>query len=131
MYCPECRAEFREGFTECSDCHVPLVAALPPETSDDAEPDPGVPSPDVEPVTVFASGDSVVLALAKGSLEDAGIPFFFAGDQTGRGGLTDPWRRGWRQIVVPRYREAEARALLEPLANPEAIPVDPADQSSG
>jgi hypothetical protein len=127
MYCPECRAEFREGFTACSDCHVPLVAALKPEPSDDTERDPGVPSPDVEMVTVFASGDPMVLALAKGSLEDANIPFFFDGGKTSRD-LTDPWRPGWRQIVVPRDREAEARALLEPLGNPEAVS-DPEEQS--
>jgi len=28
MFCPKCRAEYREGFTECSDCHVKLVADL-------------------------------------------------------------------------------------------------------
>ncbi len=26
MFCPECEAEYRPGFTECSDCQVPLVA---------------------------------------------------------------------------------------------------------
>ena len=25
MFCPLCVAEFREGFTQCSDCRVPLV----------------------------------------------------------------------------------------------------------
>jgi hypothetical protein len=25
MFCPLCRAEFRPGFTNCSDCQVPLV----------------------------------------------------------------------------------------------------------
>ena len=29
MYCPECRAEYRPGFTRCSDCDVPLVERLP------------------------------------------------------------------------------------------------------
>ena len=28
MFCPLCQAEFRPGFTECSDCHVPLVASF-------------------------------------------------------------------------------------------------------
>lgn len=28
MFCPLCRAEFRAGFTECSDCHVPVVPTL-------------------------------------------------------------------------------------------------------
>ena len=26
MNCPLCLSEFRDGFTECSDCHVPLVS---------------------------------------------------------------------------------------------------------
>jgi hypothetical protein len=31
-YCPNCRDEYREGFTECADCLVPLVDELPAET---------------------------------------------------------------------------------------------------
>jgi len=31
MFCPECEAEYREGFTECSDCGVALVWALHPK----------------------------------------------------------------------------------------------------
>lgn len=30
-WCPKCKAEYREGFTECSTCQVPLVDALPEE----------------------------------------------------------------------------------------------------
>jgi hypothetical protein len=26
MFCPLCKAEFRQGFTTCSDCHINLVA---------------------------------------------------------------------------------------------------------
>ena len=29
MFCPSCKLEYRAGFTRCSDCDVPLVAALP------------------------------------------------------------------------------------------------------
>ncbi len=28
MFCPECKAEYRDGFTTCSDCDVELVDAL-------------------------------------------------------------------------------------------------------
>jgi hypothetical protein len=28
MFCPLCLAEFRDGFAQCSDCHVALVASL-------------------------------------------------------------------------------------------------------
>lgn len=34
MYCPLCRAEYRPGFTECSDCQVALVSDPPPESFD-------------------------------------------------------------------------------------------------
>src|SRR5260370_38410207 len=29
MFCPECRAEYRPGFTRCSDCAVDLVHEIP------------------------------------------------------------------------------------------------------
>ena len=31
MFCPECRAEYRPGFTRCADCDVDLVEELPAE----------------------------------------------------------------------------------------------------
>ena len=33
MFCPECRAEYRPGFTRCADCDVDLVQELPVELS--------------------------------------------------------------------------------------------------
>lgn len=32
MFCPECKAEYRQGFTHCADCDVELVAELPIQT---------------------------------------------------------------------------------------------------
>ena len=31
MFCPKCKAEYREGFKICADCNVPLVDKLPEE----------------------------------------------------------------------------------------------------
>lgn len=37
VYCPNCRAEYRAGFTRCSDCRVDLVTGSPePELPDPA-----------------------------------------------------------------------------------------------
>ena len=37
MWCPKCKREYREGFTECAYCHVSLVEEEPADTED--EPD--------------------------------------------------------------------------------------------
>ena len=33
MFCPQCRAEYREGFFRCSDCDITLVDQLPADRS--------------------------------------------------------------------------------------------------
>jgi hypothetical protein len=98
MYCPECGVEYREGFTECSDCGVALVDGAPPELPDVAAP--------AEWAPVFDSAEPVAISFAKATLEDAGIPFLTPGEEFGLPKC---------QIQVPPDREAEARALLEPL----------------
>ena len=40
MFCPECRAEYRPGFSECSDCRVALVSELKPEPKPEPGPTP-------------------------------------------------------------------------------------------
>lgn len=40
MFCPQCRAEYRLGFTRCSDCDVELVEELSePDENSDTGPD--------------------------------------------------------------------------------------------
>jgi hypothetical protein len=36
MFCPQCKAEYRPGFTRCSDCEVGLVEHLPVESEHSA-----------------------------------------------------------------------------------------------
>ncbi|MDO4270540.1 MAG: hypothetical protein Q4C72_06400 [Eubacteriales bacterium] len=31
-WCPKCRAEYREGFTTCNTCHIPLIDHEPDGT---------------------------------------------------------------------------------------------------
>ena len=69
MYCPQCLAEYREEFTECADCHVPLAAGPLPQPKR---------QPEVEFVTVLETRDPVALNLAKASLEEAGIEYLIA-----------------------------------------------------
>lgn len=113
MYCPQCRVEYREGFTECADCHVPLLAGTPP-------PEPAsLFDPALDLVVVLETSDGIQLAMAKGLLEDAGIPFFVLGQIRTLVNDVDPFLHKWVRLQVPRDREAESRELLEQLLEPE------------
>jgi len=81
MICPQCHAEYREGFTVCADCDVSLAAQLPlatqrPEQSATSGPDdPFDDAPQEDPFCAFWEGDdSRIHADLCSVLEDAGIP---------------------------------------------------------
>jgi len=65
MYCPQCGGEYREGFSECADCEVALVA----------QPSESEALPDSEIVTILEVGDPALLALAESLLLEEGIPY--------------------------------------------------------
>lgn len=65
-YCPNCREEYREGFTECAECFATLVDELPPEEPDE----PTDPYPDL--VQVFV-GPHPVAEQIRALLEGSGI----------------------------------------------------------
>lgn len=118
MYCPQCRVEYRDGFTECSDCQVPLLAGTTP-------PEPANPfDPNLDLVVVLETNDGIHLALAKGLLEEADIPFFVLGQVATLVQDVDPFLHKWVRVQVARDREAEARELLEGMPQAEATPDD-------
>ena len=123
MYCPQCRTEYRDGFTECTDCQVRLVAGTPPP-----EP-PSRFDPALDLVVVLETNDRVHLAMAKGLLEDADIPFFVLGQIATLVQDVDAFLHKWVRVQVPRDREAEARQLLETLFEPESSPQIPDDDA--
>ncbi|MCH6568656.1 MAG: DUF2007 domain-containing protein [Acidobacteria bacterium] len=103
LFCPQCRAEYREGILECADCQRSLVAELPPQPK---------PQPDLELVTVLATGNPALIAVAKSLLEDSGIEYL-----TQNEGLHDlfPVHRFRIHIQVRQEDEGEATALLADL----------------
>ena len=109
MYCPQCRCQYRDGFTECSDCHVPLLAGTPPQEPVDRF------DPTLDLVVVLETNDRIQLAFAKGLLEEAGIPFFILGQIATLIQDVDGFLHKWARVQVPRDREAEARELMEEL----------------
>jgi hypothetical protein len=70
------------------------------------------------------TNDRVQLAMAKGLLEDAGIPFFVLGQIATLVNEVDPFLLKLVRLQVPVDREAEARQVLETLAVAETVPED-------
>ena len=72
MFCPECRVEYRSGFTHCTDCDVDLVDELTLERTDLFEANPG---DQEDPFCAFWQGDDRRLHAELCSVLDAaGIP---------------------------------------------------------
>jgi hypothetical protein len=126
VYCPQCLVEYREGATECADCRVPLLPGSPPPEP----PDPFDPA--LEMAVVLETNDGMQLALAKGVLGDAGIPFSLLGQIATLVTDVDPFLHKWIRIQVPRDREAEAKEILEPVLHPEpAAESGPEEDATG
>jgi hypothetical protein len=73
VFCPLCKAEYREGYTRCADCDVDLVSALPPQ------PDPPEPAPDdsgPDAVVLCQEDDPAALTAVLSALEERGIRFY-------------------------------------------------------
>jgi Putative prokaryotic signal transducing protein len=75
--------------------------------------------PDLDLVVVLETNDRIQLAMVKGLMEEAGIPFFVLGQIATLVQDVDPFLQKWVRLQVPRDREAEARRLLDTFANPE------------
>lgn len=73
MFCPNCKLEYRAGFTHCNDCDVDLVNALP-QAQAAAAPHAGV--RDLRSPMILRQGVSAADApLIRDALNDAGIAF--------------------------------------------------------
>ena len=125
MLCPQCGHEFAWHVGVCPTCGVDLVERLE---------SPHAPTPDVELVPVFATGDAGLISVAKSLLEAEGI------DYLGRGeGVQDlfGWGRiasGFNVIVGPvqfLVREEDAERARELLQGLEDGPDDPPEEIAG
>jgi len=76
MICPRCHAEYRQGFTVCADCDVPLVPQHEAGEPLDAPAAPATPGdPNRDPFCAFWHGDDARLhAELISVLDSAGLP---------------------------------------------------------
>jgi hypothetical protein len=93
MLCPECRSEYIEGITECTDCGIPLVESIP-------EPPP---YSFVEILETFSLAD---IAVIKSILDDGDIEYLFLGENFNQiEQLVQPARLAVRDDQVEEARE--------------------------
>ncbi len=99
MFCPNCKAEYRQGIHRCPDCDVTLVQELPPE-----------PEPEwVEFEEVLSTYNLADIALIKSILEDAGMKYFFQNENfVHLSPLALPAR-----LMVPKNQTAKTLDLLK------------------
>ena len=116
MFCPKCSAEYREGFTECSDCKVPLVTYPPNYPEHEMESIPKTELGYVNWVTVFSSRNLTLIGLAKSILDNAEIQYFARGESLMA-------HRVAVQLQVEYTNEKEARELLADLEESDSLPV--------
>jgi len=67
MFCPKCRAEYREGLTVCLDCDSDLVDELPPEEEPQF----------TEYVEILGTYNAADIALIKSILDAENITYYF------------------------------------------------------
>ncbi len=71
VFCPLCRAEYREGFYRCADCDVDLVSFLP----DSAQQKPAGEKAEAESWALLSrENDPVFLTALVSALDEAHIP---------------------------------------------------------
>src|SRR5512139_1817443 len=100
VFCPQCGTEYRVGISQCPECGVGLVPALPVGEAPEW----------VDFVTVLVTRDHAELALAKSLLEGARIAFFARNE-----GVENLIAAGPIEVQVRPEREAEAKELLRDL----------------
>ncbi|MHB8108914.1 MAG: tetratricopeptide repeat protein [Syntrophorhabdaceae bacterium] len=122
MFCPRCRTEYREGFTICADCKIPLVEQLPFEAPPEYPEEGGEFFDEQQEemnfsILLYAPTDQE-LTIAKCRLIDAGIPFIVRGYDLNEdvrpgypGDIANP-APGPARLEVPEEYLHEARELF-------------------
>ncbi len=107
MYCPSCGAEYRPGFTRCSDCGIDLVNELP------VNPAPGGFDPHEVPrlIMVYRS-TSHDTELMRGLLESDEIPCVVSGEGAAAAYAQTVGPLGERRILVREDDVERARELI-------------------
>ena len=116
MFCPQCRAEYRPGFTHCTDCDVDLVDALPESEEETSK---ALPGGSLE--ILWEGEDLALFTTLLDELEAAGIRYFdqalsiYPGVRRRDHFPVEPLMRFGYQVAVLSPNLERARTILERL----------------
>ena len=103
MFCPKCKAEYREGYTMCADCDVSLVSELKSEPEEIPE--------YVDWIKLITFTDRYEADLAKGLLEANEIEAVIYSDDCGSVDPALTFGLGVR-LLVKEEDVKQAKAIL-------------------
>jgi hypothetical protein len=103
MICPECRAEYRQGFHRCADCDVELLDHLPTAPTQSREFDGDL-------VTIWVGDDQSRCLEQCLWLREAGLRYHVSQELKSRIGTSVIWRY---VLGVPADAAVAAKSLLE------------------
>lgn len=99
MFCPQCKTEYRPGFTRCADCRVDLVDQLPEEPREKR----GEKIGNLKLVQVLQTNDRSDVPSIRMVLDSEGIEYVLQGELLPS--LRDPVALLVREEDVERVRE--------------------------
>ena len=113
MFCPQCKAEYKEDVVKCPECNIDLVPILPEEDF-------------LEFVKVFESADPNLTVIIKSVLDDAGIKYFVPGDNMqsilgAKFSFAFGADIGNARFLVSKEDAETARELLKEVENSEIV----------
>ena len=104
MFCPKCKSEYRENFTECEDCKVQLVNELFSEPNEE----------DVDLVQVLETRNHADIALIKSILDAEDIFYYFHGEFFNQmRPLLEPARLMVKSIQFEKVKEILENIILQ------------------
>jgi hypothetical protein len=107
MFCPKCKAEYKEGVKECGQCEAPLVAVLPEK----AKQAPRGEQRDLDFVSVVRTFNPQDIAIIRSILDDSGIEYYIQGENgIAVRPLVDP-----ANVLVVKEQAGDATELLKDL----------------
>ena len=74
MFCPKCRAEYKEGVVQCAECDVPLVEELPEKPSARRR------GEDIDFVSIVRTFNPQDIAIIESILEESDIDYYIQGE---------------------------------------------------